>query len=71
VLKNLGNVKVRTKLIAGFLFVSLLGALLGITGIVANMIITNKVDELNNYSSMSHTFTTILSSHYNWRNGLT
>jgi len=71
VFKFLENKNVGTKLLTGFLLVSLLGAFLGIIGIVANMIITNKVDELNNYSSMSHTFTTILSSHYNWRNGLT
>jgi len=71
VLKNLGNIGVGKKLMAGFLFVSLLGALLGITGVVANMIITDKVDDLIAYSTMSHTFTSILSSHYNWRNGLT
>ena len=67
----LGNVKVGTKLIAGFLVVSAFGALLGATGLLSTWTVGDKVNDLHTYSSVSHTFTSILNAHYQWRNGLT
>jgi len=62
---------IRKKLLAGFLFVSLFGVILGGIGLVSARIFSSKVEELHNYSTKSHNFSSILNAHYAWRNGLT
>jgi len=67
----ISDIRVGTRLIAGFLLVSALGAFLGVTGLISTRTTGGKVADLHAYSAMSHTFTSILSAHYQWRNGLT
>ena len=62
---------IRKKLLAGFLLVSLLGMFLGIVGFISVEKFSSKVSELRAYSNGAHRFSSILSAHYNWRNGIT
>jgi len=62
---------IRTKLLAGFLLVSLLGMFLGVVGFISVEKFSSKVGELRSYSNGAHRFSSILSAHYTWRNGIT
>ena len=62
---------IRKKLLAGFLLVSLLGMFLGVIGFVSVEKFSSKVNELRAYSNGTHRFSSILSAHYTWRNGIT
>ncbi|MCL2689915.1 MAG: methyl-accepting chemotaxis protein [Chitinispirillia bacterium] len=66
----LDNVKVGNKLIAGFLLVAVLGAVVGIVGLTTEKKIANDIRELRNLPS-PHSFISILNAHYQWRLGLT
>ena len=61
---------IRTKIIGAMLFVSILGMLLGITGLVTARLFALKAEELRTYSDRAHDFTSILNAHYSWRNEL-
>jgi len=62
---------IRKKLLAGFLLVSLLGMFLGVVGFISVEKFSSKVGELRAYSNGAHRFSSILSAHYTWRNGIT
>jgi len=66
----LDNVKVGPKLIAGFLLVAVIGAVVGIVGLTTEKKIANDIRELRNLPS-PHSFISILNAHYQWRLGLT
>ncbi|MCL2807867.1 MAG: methyl-accepting chemotaxis protein [Coriobacteriia bacterium] len=69
--KRTSNFKVRTKLMAGFLVVMLIGIALGGTGLYSITTLTKMSEELNllrvNANSASH----VLNAHYSWRQSLT
>ena len=61
---------IRVKILGAFLIISLFAALLGVTGLVATQMETQKMAELRNAIHLSNSFTNILNAHYAWRNGL-
>src|SRR5215469_11434918 len=62
--------KVRTKLIGGFLIIAVIGVFLGIMGLYIDRKLTNESDDMRVISETRSTITSILSAHYNWRHGL-
>jgi len=65
------NLRIRLKMILTFLFVSLLGLILGITGLNSSHEFASKANELRTFSKQADGFSSVLSAHYTWRNGLT
>ena len=61
---------IRTKILIGFLTVSLMGVALGVTGLVASYLFTTKTTDLKTLTKQADDFDSILSAHYVWRNGL-
>ena len=61
---------IRTKILGGFLIVSLLGIALGITGLISAQLTQTRMNELRGILNYSGEFSDILKAHYSWRNGL-
>jgi methyl-accepting chemotaxis protein len=58
-------------MILAFLFLSLLGMTLGVTGLVSARLFALKTNELRSYSDQSDIFASILNAHNVWRNDIT
>ena len=63
--------KLRTKIICGFLLMSAIGFVLGITGLIAINKLTQMSNELEKIQTEATGVTDILNAHYVWRQGLT
>ena len=63
--------KIRTKLVGGFSIVALIGALLGVVGLFSNNSLTDKAEEIIDITEVEARVSSILNSHYNWRQNLT
>ena len=61
---------IRIKILGAMLLVSILGMVLGITGLVSAQLFAVKAGELRTYSDRANDFTSILNAHYTWRNNL-
>ncbi|MCL2277733.1 MAG: methyl-accepting chemotaxis protein [Treponema sp.] len=62
--------KIRTKLIGGFAIVSLIGAFLGIIGLFGINVLTSEAEEIILITEIEAQVSSILNSHYDWRNNL-
>jgi methyl-accepting chemotaxis protein len=62
---------IRGKILGTTLFVTMLGMVLGVSGLISARLSAVKTSELRAYSARSHEFTPILNAHYSWRNELT
>jgi len=65
------NMKVRTKMLTGFIIVTLIGAMLGVVGIVALEIIKTGSEEISELEKTSSGAVGVLNAHYIWRHTLT
>jgi len=63
--------KIRTKLVGGFAIIALIGAFLGIVGLISNNRLTHSASEIIEITEVEATVSKILNSHYNWRHALT
>ncbi|MDR0302201.1 MAG: methyl-accepting chemotaxis protein, partial [Treponema sp.] len=62
---------IRTKLFAGFFAVVAIGVFLGAVGVYSNTRLTSTTENVLHYSDMRSQISSILNSHYVWRQGLT
>jgi methyl-accepting chemotaxis protein len=62
--------KIRAKLFVGFFVVAAIGILLGAVGFYSNKSLTSSSAEIRNLSGLKSSVSSILSSHYIWRHGL-
>ena len=62
--------KVRIKLLGGFIIVALIGAFLGAIGLYAEQRLTTASEDMLGLSRTTKSISSILSSHYIWRHGL-
>ena len=62
--------KVRTKLFGGFIIIALIGVFLGVMGLYSGQKFTASSEDMLGLSETRSTISSILSSHYNWRHGL-
>ena len=65
------GIKIRTSLVAAFLFVTIIGLALGVTGLSSISMLTRKSNELHKLQIEAHGIASILEAHYGWRQGLT
>ena len=65
------NMKVRNKLLTGFIIVTLIGTILGVVGIAATRIIRAGSEEVVALQNTSSGATGVLNAHYIWRHALT
>ena len=65
------NLKVRTKMFTGFIIVTAMGILLGVSGMVAMQVIKTNSIEIASLQATSSSAAGVLNAHYNWRHGLT
>ena len=65
------NLKVRAKLITGFVIVAAIGIILGLAGIISLQVIKTKSAEVVSLQEISHGASGVLNAHYTWRHGLT
>ena len=65
------NMKIRAKLLTGFIIVTIIGTLLGAVGIVAILMIRTRSEEIATLQSTSSGASSVLNAHYIWRHGLT
>jgi methyl-accepting chemotaxis protein len=63
--------KIRTKLFGGFFIVVVIGIILGVVGYYSNIELSSSADYIHNLSDVRMSITTILNSHFVWRQGLT
>ena len=63
--------KIRTKILGGFLIIAFLGLLLGGTTLVLTFRLSGVSDSQREFQKEVKEFTDILSAHYTWRNNLT
>ena len=62
--------KIRVKLLGGFIIIALIGAFLGVLGLYSERRLTNASEEMLGLSGTSAKISSILSSHYIWRHSL-
>ena len=65
------GMKIQTKLLVGFLVMTAIALVLGITGLVSIKTLSDKSDELNKLQAESHVAASVLSAHHQWREELT
>ena len=65
------NMKVRTKMLSGFIVVTMIGLILGIAGIVSILMIKSLSDESHLLQRAGDGASTALNAHYVWRHGIT
>jgi len=65
------NMKVRTKMLTGFIIVTLIGSLLGVVGIAAIEMVKTLSMEVSSLQETGNGATSVLNAHYNWRHALT
>jgi len=65
------NMKVRNKMLTGFIIVTLIGTLLGVVGIAAIGMIKSGSQEVASLQGISTGASDVLSAHYKWRHALT
>jgi methyl-accepting chemotaxis protein len=63
--------KVRTKLFGGFIIIALIGVFLGVMGLYSGKKFIASSREMHDLSETRSSVSSILSSHYNWRQSLT
>ena len=62
--------KIRTKLIGGFVIVAIIGGILGAIGLYSNRTLTASTEALLELSKSGERVSSILSAHYNWMHAL-
>ena len=62
--------KIRTKLFGGFIIIALIGVFLGALGLYSEQKLTASSEVMLDLSKTSASISSILSTHYNWRHGL-
>ncbi|MCL2662513.1 MAG: methyl-accepting chemotaxis protein [Oscillospiraceae bacterium] len=65
------NMKIRAKLFTGFIFVTILGILLGVVGIVSISMIRTRTEDIASLQEVSSGASSVLNAHYIWRHNLT
>ncbi len=65
------NMKIRTKILTGFLSLVIIGVMLGAAGIASVLLISQKTGEINLLQSTGTSISTVLNVHYVWRQGVT
>jgi len=65
------NMKVHTKLLVGFIITTVIGAILGIVGIVAIQTVKANTDYVAEIQEASSGASAVLNAHYTWRHGIT
>ena len=63
--------KIRTKIISGFILMAVIGAALGATGYISTRMLTDLSHDLYMFDEESGGITTVLNKHYEWRHMLT
>ena len=63
--------KIRTKILGGFMIMALVAVVLGTTGMVSAMKLEGISTELYELQHESHSISKVLNAHYTWRQGLT
>jgi len=63
--------KIRTKILSGFMVMALVAVLLGVTGMVSTAKLNGISTELQKLQHENDSITKVLNSHYVWRQGLT
>jgi len=63
--------KIRTKILGGFLIIAFLGLALGVTSLVMTNRLVSATTELHDLQTEASKFSNILNAHYAWRNSLT
>jgi methyl-accepting chemotaxis protein len=69
--KVMRNLKVRTKLFAGFLVVAAIGILLGSIGIISLLTVRSHSEDIVLLQNTGNGATAVLNAHYAWRHNLT
>ncbi|MCL2054777.1 MAG: methyl-accepting chemotaxis protein [Oscillospiraceae bacterium] len=62
---------IRNKILGGFSVITVLALIIGIVGFVSTRMINVHAEELNEYSKHLYSVSSILNTHYSWRNNLT
>ena len=70
-IKHYRGIKIKTSLVAAFLFVTIIGLALGITGWASINTLTRMSNELHKLQIEAHGVANVLDAHYGWRQGLT
>ena len=65
------NMKVHTKLLVGFIITTIIGATLGIVGIIAIQTVKANTDAVAEIQDTSSGASSVLNAHYIWRHGIT
>jgi len=65
------NMRVRTKMLSGFIIVTVIGLILGTAGIVSTLMVKSLSDELHMLQLTGDGASTALNAHYVWRHGIT
>ena len=65
------NMKVRAKLLTGFIIVTIIGALLGVVGIASIVMIKSMSEDIAVLQETSNGAMNVLNAHYVWRHNLT
>jgi len=63
--------KIRTKILGGFMIMTLVAVILGTTGLLSTIKLDGIATELYELQHESHSVSRILNAHYTWRQGLT
>ena len=66
----MGHLSIAKKLLAGFIFVTVIGVLLGVVGLVSTQMIKSNSDEISALQTTNSSATDVLVAHYVWRSEL-
>ena len=70
-MKRFNSIGIRTQLLAAFMFISLIGLALGVTGLISIYTLTGKSSELSSIQAESFGSVPALNSHFLWRQEIT
>jgi len=65
------NLKVRSKMLLGFMIITIIGILIGVVGIVSILMIRSDSEDIMSLQASSNGASNVLNAHYIWRQGLT
>ena len=69
--KKIRDMKIKTRMLTAFLFLSLIGVFMGITGLVSIYTLTRMSDELDRLQTESNRVSQVVNAHTVWSRGLT
>ena len=68
--KDVANMKISTKILAGFILMAFIGMILGVVGLISTKSLTNLSNDLFVLEQESAGVTSVLNAHFSWRQAL-